>query len=63
MKFFFFLILGLSEPSLDRNNAEMFFSFFGIFKPGLDRNEIRDENFSLSFSAYLNSVWIEIMPE
>jgi len=37
--------------------------FLGIFLPVLGGNGIRAENFFLSFSTYLNPVWIEIMPE
>ena len=64
----FSLFLGLFQPSSDRNNARMmFFNFFaisfGIFMPESSRNGIRGENFFLSFSIYLNPIWIEIIPE
>ena len=67
----FSLFLGLSHTSLDRNYAGMFFKIlnffflflFEIFLPKLGWNGIRDSNFFLSFSAYLISFWLEIMPE
>ena len=64
-KFFFSLFLILSQLGLDRNMAGMIFFFFflkffaiffRIFLLGSGRNGIRDENFSLSFLAYLDSV-------
>jgi len=68
---FFSLLLGLSLCNLDINNARMiFFNFFnfiaiflGILYSGSSRNEIRNKNFIVSFLAYLNPVWIEIMLE
>ena len=46
------------------NFLNFFAIFLGISLPRLGRNGIRDEIFFFfSFSAYLNPVWIEIMPE
>ena len=52
----FSLFLGLSQPDLDRNIAEMMFLnffaiFFEIFQPGSGWNGIRNENF---FSLFLS---------
>ena len=38
--------------------------FLGIFYPGSSRNRIRNNFFFfLSYSAYLSTVWIKILPE
>ena len=68
---FFILFLRLSNPVFTKNNTgKRFFnclnSFaicFGIFLPGSVMNGIRDENFFVSFSAYLIPFRLEIMPE
>ena len=41
----------------------MFWIFFVIFLPGSVMNEIQDENFFVSFSAYLIPFGLKIMPE
>ena len=71
MNFFFFnLLLGLSQLGFKRYKAGMrffnflnfFFYFFGNFYLGWVWSEF-GRKFILSYSAYLNPVWIEIMPE
>ena len=68
---FFFLILGLSNLVLAKNNAKKrffnflnFFAIFvGIFLPGSTMNGIWDYNFFHYFSAYVILFWLTIMPE
>ena len=65
----FSLFLGLPQLGLDRNNDGMMFfnflNFFAVFfwnflaRVGKERN--LERRFFLSFSAYLNLVWIEII--
>ena len=71
-KFFFSLFLGLSQSSLEWHNAGMMFfnflNFFAIFflefsRPGRVGSVFGTKFFFFSFSAYLNPVWIEIIPE
>ena len=67
---FFSLFLSLSQLGLDRNKVRMVFFtflnffaiFLGVFYPGSGWKGIQNEIFSLSFSADLNPVWIEITP-
>ena len=68
---FFCLFLHLSHPVFTKNNTgKRFFNFlntfaifFGIFFPGSVMNGIWDENFFVSFSAYLIPFVLKIMPD
>ena len=70
-KVFSCLFLCLSHPVFPKNNTgKRFFSFlnsfatfYGIFFLGSVMKEIRDENFFVSFSAYLIPFGLKIMPE
>ena len=67
----FSLFLSLSHPGLFWNCVGIMFVnfltyfaiFFGQWKPSSSTNGIRDWNFFLSFPAFFNLFWIEIMPE
>ena len=66
-KIFFFLFLDLSQPGFDRDITKMKFSNFWKFFCYFFWNFLAQvgTDFETIFfsSAYLNSVWIEIMPE
>ena len=71
-KIFFFHFTGQSQLDLDRNIAgRMFFNFLNFFYPFLGNflAQVRQERnwgqnfFFLSYSANLDPIWIEIMPE